>query len=158
MIIAIDPSVRATGIAHFVNGAFLSARVLVNQGDVREACTLVREHLARYASLVDALVIEVPRVYTGAKSTGDANDLISISLVAGAAIGAVQASCAVHLRHPHQWKGQQPKGVVSARSRESLDENERDIFDALTRAYGAKAHNAFDAVGIGLHHLGRLTR
>lgn len=56
---------------------------------------------------------------------------------------------------PSVWKGRLPKEVHQPRIMLTLTPEERLIVEAVKPA--SLAHNAVDAVGIGLFHLGRLT-
>lgn len=145
-LIAIDPGVRCTGVACFIDGALFNVsgyyadRVVV-------ACS--------FPSLVrprDSLAIEVPQIYKVRRT--DANDLIDVALVAGAWISRYKH---VQIFRPAEWKGQAPKKIVHERIRERLSEGEREVLDRDLRSVPKSLqHNALDAVGIGLHALGRL--
>lgn len=54
---------------------------------------------------------------------------------------------------PAQWKGQVPKAISHGRISAALTPVERQLVGRLNRTY-----DAMDAVGIGLHHLGRTSR
>jgi len=103
------------------------------------------------------LVTETPQVYApGRRGAGPPNDLIPMALV----IGGVALACPgqVSEYHPGQWTGQLAKSRAGdprdsprgARIWSRLDEGEREV------AAGCLQHDAWDAIGVLLHHLGRL--
>jgi hypothetical protein len=98
----------------------------------------------------DMAVVERPQVYTVGK--GDPNDLVPL-----AGIGAAFASRFDRFKWylPKEWKGQLPKGIAfEKRILDRLDTLEiAEIIPA-----GSLTHNIYDAIGIGLHHLGRFQR
>lgn len=97
--------------------------------------------------------IERPQVYREAHWKGDPNDLIDVAIVVGAL--ASQATGNVVLVRPHDWKGNVPKTIHNARIKRALDPAERDTLKACGAPAGL-LHNVVDAVGLGLHALGRL--
>jgi hypothetical protein len=87
-----------------------------------------------------------------ARSMKEAADLLTIQAIAAYAAGRSCASVGlIHYYTPQQWKGSVPKTVMERRIRSKLAPDE-----LATLPTGAKAHNAIDAVGLGLYHLGRL--
>jgi hypothetical protein len=100
------------------------------------------------------VVFERPQIYRAGRSKGDPNDLPPLFGV-GAAISA-RLDVETVSYTPAQWIGQMPKATTgdplkSPRGRVvwcSLAKDERDRVDL--------SHDAVDAVGLGLHHLGRL--
>lgn len=127
-------------------------------------------------------VIERPRIYPGEKQKGDANDLIDLALAAGELCGSLywRGVASVEYVEPRTWKGQHPKPISHRMIWQRLYTAERDVFasyagmtvtaietkieDACHRlavtgkvtAYSWKANDLLDAVGIGLHAIGRL--
>jgi hypothetical protein len=95
-------------------------------------------------------VIECPQVYVHSRAKGDPNDLIRLALMAGVIVGAIGQKNVVEYR-PAEWKGQVPKDVMTERIKRSLNKGEQSRV-VLPRAMSL-AHNVWDAVGIGLHHL-----
>ena len=85
------------------------------------------------------VVVELPRVRPRERSKRP-NDLIDLAAVAGAcaALGPLE------FVHPETWKGQTPKGISQARSRQALSAAELAVMD------GVADHNVWDAVGIGI--------
>jgi hypothetical protein len=93
------------------------------------------------------LVVEVPRIYPHSRDQkGDLNDLLELAGVVGALTGVFSV---VSFVYPADWKGQLPKKVMNDRVLMTLGLDEGD---ALVH----HDHNTLDAIGIGLHDLGRL--
>ncbi len=142
MLIAIDPGVRKCGIAYFNDLGVLTRAHYANHEETFEE--------SRLGDIFVHLVIEMPRIYRGSgQQKGDLNDLLNLAAV----VGYMEAVFPSHTRvFPADWKGQVPKKVMNARvfSKLTLDELRR------VEREGAKDHNTLDAIGVGLHHFGRL--
>jgi hypothetical protein len=164
---AVDPGIRGCGVAVFEGGVLALCQYVVNPmeagGGADAAATMAREvYYAIDRFRPRALVVEWPRVYATAirlgRSKSDPNDLLALAGVDA----AIAALCADHISGlgsvtsyaPSEWKGQVPKEVMLGRIRSKLTRMEDDLVDAVKPA--SKRHNAIDAVGIGLHHIGRL--
>jgi hypothetical protein len=99
------------------------------------------------------LAIEWQTTYGGRASRGDTRDLLDLSAITGAlcyAFGSARPT--VYL--PAEWKGQCPTDVIWGRCEKRLSAEEQ----AAITWPPAKSlrHNCYDAIGIGLKHLGRL--
>ncbi len=132
-LLAIDPG-EHTGWAAF-------------ESDKLVACGLgsaLAEHVRK-------VVIELPQVYP--QHPVPPQDLIALAFLAGRYAGASAGE--VYTVFPHQWKGNMPKDVCAARVRFNLLPGERAIVDAIDVPKGQK-HNVMDAIGIGLHAVGRV--
>jgi len=152
-VIAIDPSVSCTGRARFRDGALDEVSIHLAR-DLSEACAI--PSLYGRASGSYAYVIELPRAYSATRSKADPNDLIAVAAVAGA---WAARGCAVRFIAPSEWKGQAPKNICAARVRLSLEPAEVVILDReLAKMTKHLHHNALDAIGVGLFHLGRFAR
>ena len=53
---------------------------------------------------------------------------------------------------PHKWKGNLPKHVTEARVLQTLTREEKGVIPRIGKNL---IHNVYDAIGIGLYHLGR---
>lgn len=137
IVVAIDPGKHASGIAKFIDGVLKS----VAYADDAET----------YA---DEVVVEIPQVYP--KSEGDPNDLIEVAFAAGRLVNQVVGPAELIKVKPAQWKGQVPKKIHHARAKAALSEWERTIVDRHSTTVESKKHNIWDAVALGLWHLGRL--
>jgi len=156
-LLAIDPGIRGCGVAVFEDGNLVSCAYVKNPfgaGDDPNAVLGMAHAVTKWSLPVETCVFEHPRIYTAAKSKGDNNDLMPL-----VAIGyLVAARYAVQTRvYPHEWKGQMPKEVCAARIRNRLTAQELDVLDRCLTKAGAKGHNTVDAVGIGLHAVGRFS-
>lgn len=153
---SIDPGSKAAGIAVWrkkqLRLAFL-ARGETWQSTVENAL----ERLSDEMLWPDSVIIEMPEVYMPRHSKGDPNrSLTPLFLQTGAFI----ASFGMRTKHatvlPKSWKGQTPKAIMIKRNQERLTSEERNHVE-LPKARSLQ-HNVWDAVGIGLHHLGRRRR
>lgn len=170
ILVAVDPGLRGCGVAVFRETDLIWAGYAVGATDtnVRRADAWramvrgVQAALAGVGGLLDEqlrpqhLAIELPQVYRdshqrGAKRGTDPNDLIEL----GAVVGGVEEllGCATTVYLPREWKGQAPKEIVHDRARARLSAAETAAVK-LPRA--SLAHNVWDAVALGLRHLGRL--
>ncbi len=160
MILSIDPGVRCAGIALWTNdGQLECARLAVGASTASPAWLSVSISDFGLANAViddagiDEIVIERPQVYVRSRSKGDPNDLISVALAVGVIVGEllVEEDPQVFEYLPASWKGQVPKAVMVERIKRSLSKAELARVE-LPKAKSL-AHNVWDAVGIGLHHL-----
>jgi hypothetical protein len=178
IVVAIDPGIRACGVAVFKDGILEKADHVQNiwgEGNqamearamAREVRTFVEGVLARQGGAVGELAVEWPRVYRGAKSKGDNNDLLALAAV-DTAVAAIFPDAEVYSYYPDEWKGQALKEVIAARVMARLSEYERDQIVlhgrgtieelAVGKLVGGRNHNTLDAIGIGLFHVGRFDR
>jgi hypothetical protein len=100
---------------------------------------------------LEHVVLEAQRVYPASRQKGDPNDLLELMGVAGAMRfrGALRTSYL-----PREWKGQMPgDDFIRERILPRLSTAE---LARIEPAPASLLHNAHDAVGIGLFHLGRL--
>ncbi len=133
-MISIDPGVHACGWAEW------SASLLICAG-------LGTPNLLGHATVV----VERPQV-DGRTRKIKLQDVLDLSYAAGAAGGAGAVKV-----FPRDWKGNVPKKVMARRIDRSLDPAERRVLAAcLVDVPKDLQHNVWDAVGIGLWHLGRL--
>lgn len=173
-MVAIDPGLRGCGAALFIDGLLAKADYVtcptkLTRGYAAHALMAANLRLwvheaAGSTTWFDTFVVELPRIYPhAAQQKGDSNDLLDVAAVGAAFMGisyfdlksADDAS--ILLQHmvsvfPAEWKGQVPKDVMNRRVLAKLTEEER----GLVGDAGAKTHNTLDAVGIGLHYLGRI--
>lgn len=143
-MIAIDPGVKACGVARFDDRGVLR---VARYEPVEELHDSLDDFL--YG---DSLVVEMPRIYPGSsQQKGDLNDLLNLAAIVGRCEALYGSMCRERV-FPAQWKGQVPKKIMTARILSKLSKVERDC---IVHA-GAKDHNIIDAIGIGLWKLGRL--
>lgn len=154
MLVSLDPGAKLAGVACWTSSGVLASAFLVRGRDWFDTATKVGEQVyLRFASdgPVD-VVVERPQVYVQSKQKGDPNDLITVALMAGAAASNI-AQGRVTACLPREWKGSVPKDAMVERIRRRLTPEEYARVDLPARSL---RHNVFDAVGIGLHQLGRL--
>lgn len=184
---SIDPATHGCGCALFFDGKLVAAsyaRNLVKDGDtLRRAASSAlaafkwyEEHERKYQkdSYVrwpDELVVEMPPIYMPGKGNkGDQNEIVVPLAMVDGALGALFPNAATFSFKPHDWKGNTKKPPraydadgkempypIKLRVTERLREGgELDAVD-WTRSI-EHSWDVADAVGVGLHHLGRLGR
>jgi hypothetical protein len=161
LIVALDPSVRSCGVATFVSQRLVHVErvTLRSTGDVAERC---RQMALKIADTLPAgvaeLVTEWPQIYRGDRSKVPAKSMPPMAGV-GVAVGAlIGATITSYL--PKTWSNGIPKATEgdcresprSRRIRSRLDDAELELWALLKE----NDHDAIDAIGIGLFHLGRL--
>jgi len=166
MIVAVDPSINSSGLAFFCDGELCgTVRVLVKNdksGTVNRAVEMARR-LAGYIIAVQPLelVSEWPQAYRPTRSKGNPGDLFGMPTVLGALVAflhsnAIAPTISTYL--PFEWIRQIPK-TSAHRDRftsprgAAISTRIRHTELAVFRAAGT--HDEIDAIGIGLHHLGR---
>lgn len=159
---SIDPGLNHCGIAVWMNGGLFKAGLVKAKSAKKDIAARIRamtkalddwefvvwgELYNQYTNVGPGCrVSELPQVYPGPRTIGDPNDLIALALV----VGAIDPD---HLYKPREWKGNVPKDVMIKRIQSKLSADERRKVNLPSPAL---AHNVWDAVGIGLHHLKRL--
>jgi hypothetical protein len=159
-LLSIDPGNNAGG-AVFVDNC-LKACGLVSRGWGEAGHLLpLLELQQRFPGAVvcrfDELVIELPRITRGpgGQTEGkDPNDLIKLAFGAGRYVERFPHT-SLRTVYPSEWKAGVPKRTHNARVILALSEAERALIPKLAASL---VHNVVDAIGIGLEHLGRMTR
>lgn len=144
MLLAIDPGAD-TGWAAFDSCRRLTACGL---GDpVIEAPPATR------------VLIECPKLRP--RGEKNPNAILLVARQAGEYAGAYRSAEVTYLT-PNDWKGSTPKDISNARTWAKLDPLEQAICDRMFAAAPgrngmapSKRHNVLDAIGIGLHGVGR---
>lgn len=98
------------------------------------------------------LIIERPHA---GKTRARARDILTLAIRAGECGGVLRYTLGVEPEYiePQTWKGQMPKTVCNRAVERKLSPEELRVLENI-RPKSAK-HNVLDAVGIGLHALGR---
>ncbi|NNB91955.1 hypothetical protein [Corallococcus exiguus] len=165
-LVSIDPGLRHCGVALFdvPSASLLCAGLPKNSEPAHGALSL-----ASWASMAGAvqawlrpriqdepfqLVIELPRVYAAAHQRGDQNDLIQLAGVVGTLGGALAPVTERRSVFPRDWKGTLDADAFIERIKQRLESAEH-LRVELPAAHDLH-HNVWDAIGIGLHALGRL--
>lgn len=102
------------------------------------------------------LIIECPQVYPGPQQKGGTkgqNDLIALAAVAGTIVGELREIPSVSRVLPREWKGTLDADEMTKRVRGRLSPTELARCEPCPKSL---EHNLLDAVGIGLHAVGRL--
>ncbi len=164
ILLAVDPSIRSSGIAVFTDDVLTYAgRIVVKPtgrigpGDILERAVQMGDTICTrmFPILPDIVAVEWPQIYRGPKSKGDPNDLPGLACVAGA-IAARFPGATLAAYTPAEWAGQIPK-VTIGNALESV--RAKRILSRLScaeRKLVPAQHDVIDAVGIGLFHLSRL--
>lgn len=162
-LLAVDPGLRCCGAALFKDGALVACDWVRGQNtgqDYARACASMARRVTEWSGPVSAVAAEWPQVYAQGKRGGDPNDLLPLAGVLGA-VAAEIAGAEFRCYLPRQWKGTLPKRtdeervMFKARVLARLSDEELRATRAVSAAGHAWQHNVWDAVGIGLHHLGR---
>lgn len=172
ILLAVDPSLRSTGAALFVHGQLVAVerfRGLTPNIDVahraRDMARDIRDWVG--SAQPTLLAVEWPQIYRETKSKGDHNDLLGLAGVC-AALAAMYPDAIVKSYRPAEWEPA-PK-VSPTRKAKRLGPIDSEAFTSprgvrvmgrllpAERELVPMSHDAVDAVGIGLHALGRLGR
>ena len=177
-LLTLDPGIRNAGIALFRGPALILASVVKNpetSGNGPLACVRMAQRIvATVGCEVDEILVEWPQVYATRIRQGvtreDPNDLIPLAGV-GCALGAMYPRASLQHVRPAEWKGQVPGDAFTARILGRLAQIEVERLASTLRTdpilhtdriaalmKHSTAHNAIDAVGLGLYKLGRLHR
>ena len=162
VLLAVDPGIRACGIAMFVGGTLQDADLVKSAAPVGDPtptrCAAMAEAVLERAWgwwYVESLVVEWPQVYRAgrAKRGADPNDLLLLAGVCGA-LATTSKVNALAAFLPREWKGTLSKEIACARVLARLSAEERGVVDLLGLPKSS-IHHVLDAVGIGLHAVGR---
>lgn len=157
-LIAIDPGLRACGVAWFAGDALVKAALVLNTEKEKRGPEAWRSMAACVGRALlytaDTLVLEIPQVYRLRFSGGDPADLLELAGVDGAVVGVMYERAGKLVGYlPRQWKGQTPKPVHNQRVMAALSTEERETVEPCAKHL---VHNVVDAIGLGLFHLGRI--
>jgi hypothetical protein len=146
-LVCIDPG-KNSGVATFLDGNLFTCHLQ------REIAPLNLPH-----SWLSCVVCEIPYIYPGGRGKGDGNDLIQVARIAGR-LTALVPEDRMSFIYPRSWKGNVPDSVIFNRISSRLTPEERALLPGLDKFLSSKftglLGNVLDAVGIGLHRLGRL--
>lgn len=176
ILLCLDPGIRLSGAALFYGQELVIATCIrtpyLNSTDntaaacaamARQVCAWTAHMITKkelFSNFAESghpaeIVCEWPQIYqrTENKTKGDPNDMIPLAGI-DAALAALEPGAIVTSVLPATWKAQIPKEIMGKRILARLSESERKRIED----HGTKTHNAIDAVGLGLYHLGRLER
>lgn len=118
------------------------------------------DNISRLARL-EQLGVEWPKMLPPGQQKGDQNDLPHLAAVSTAFAMAFPA-VPVKSFIPREWKGTIDPDVMTDRIHKRLTPTELTRVEWVSKSRdplkGDIMHNVFDAIGIGLHMLGRLDR
>ncbi len=173
LLCAIDPGLRHCSYALF-DGAVLRQAGLVHNpaktGNGPAAWVEMGQAVARAldastgAQCIGQLVIEGQKVYQASRQGrtvgADPNDLIELSGVCGVLAVTVGEVAEVRRVMPSDWKGTTDKTICQLRVNKRLSDSEQlaILWPGAAGKDSALAHNVYDAIGIGLHAVGRWSK
>lgn len=172
MILAVDPGIRGCGCAVFDGGKLVKAAYvpnLVEEGNrACEAASMAAGVERWFRGLfdpawfkLDALALEWPHIYAKrireGKTKEDPNDLLALCGVQ-ASIATLLEEAETYSYLPAEWKGQMKKEPCHQRIADRLAVPEQNVLILASDEAGSLSHNIWDAVGIGLFHLGRFDK
>ena len=151
--VSIDPGVDYLAAAWWDGGGVaLTDRGLSLRSMQVRAAQLIKRHdwgKVHFGPGYDLVIIERPQIYRHGKAkTKDVEGLLIAS-----------GEIASHFKdvvwyRPAQWKGQQPKPAHQKKIKDALSEIELQVLQGFAKK---ELVHIWDAVGLGLYHLGRLT-
>lgn len=154
IVVAVDPGLRACGVAVFLDGVLVRALAVPGGLGVRGPAAWrdlaervrVSLHGVLHGAPPGLLVVETMKVYT--QGPGDPSDLIELAGVAGAVVGALPAGWQVAGVSAATWNGQVPSKIRRARTRAWVEERGalgRVDLDTTARFQ----QDVWSAIGIG---------
>jgi hypothetical protein len=151
-MISIDPGLSGCGVAYWTADKKLQRACYVRLIGETHTPYMMAWSLKAHVSpqLNERVVIEKPQVYQNLPVPPA--DLIDLHEMSSIYVGMLGRQ--VEWVHPHTWKGSVKKAVMTARIPTHLTVEELPRVERV----GAKDHNTWDAVGIGLWALGRFDR
>ena len=153
LLLSIDPSSVSVGIALWEDGVLQMAKAL--RSDLAGSESVI-DQIYNLNVEFDEIAIESQQIYGGSSLKKKAG-VIKVAQYAGIAIGRLYSpGTLVSWYLPRDWKSQVPKDVFLPRIQRPLTEEET-LKVELTKNKKIN-HDVWDAVGIGLHHLGRLKK
>ena len=166
LLVSVDPGIRVCGVACFVEGTLAWAQPVKSLDKSAKGAdayfamsTAVRDVVWAGAGVPTHIAIETPEQYPGSPAPRSA--VQALEGVVGAVGVALQGAKGVPVfgYKPKEWKRQVPKPIMYGRICSRLSQNELDAVPSVAASVRFKTstfHQCLDAIGIGLHHLGRL--
>jgi hypothetical protein len=130
---------------------------LAAQYDIaRKALSWLALVLPGFRTRLTVFAAEWPCVYPDERDVNPNTALLPLCGIIGQLSGMLPGNVRRATYLPREWKGTIDGDVTVERIRERLSDEERAALDAVNPPF--LRHNAADAVGIGLHYLGRMGR
>ncbi len=157
VLLSIDPGKRACGVALFLDGRLFHAAYVVAYSNLegpaawKAIASRVRQWTDGHQVKIDQVAFEQPSAYRADRpyKTKILQDLIGVD----AWICALYPD-AVHFRYsPQMWKGSMNKEQTRLRAIDRMSSEE--ISEIAFPNARSRQHNVWDAIAIGLYHLGR---
>lgn len=126
---------------------------LVKEVQIQEWQSWIEHYCLQNGREVYRTVVELPIYHTEGKSKVPPSSLITLGFSAGRLVPC--QSLEVETIWPVTWKGSLPDEILYARIMSVLTEKEKALIPKLGQSL---LHNVLDAIGIGLHVLGRMPR
>jgi hypothetical protein len=102
------------------------------------------------------VVLEVPRIYlSGPAATKRPNDIVDLAIDAAMMVGDCPPEYLIK-RYPADWKAQVDPDQLIERIKGFLTPRELHMAEGVCEIYGARGHNIWDSIGLGLFTLGRM--
>jgi hypothetical protein len=174
ILFALDPGLTRSGVALFQDGRLIRAGVIDSKvkGEVAVRCDYISQ---RAMGILEELTYsdlegsefagEWPQIYRGEKNVknADPNDMLPLCGIVMAVGSVMRAVYGTELTTylPKQWTGSVSKDetVKGAKTSPRALKIKRRLDAAELKVWkGVKYHDTIDAIGIGLHHLGRMKR
>lgn len=165
VLLAVDPSIRSSGVALFVGGVLVVARKITLSDSMRvdtlAVCREMSERIAMFTGgrVLDEIACEWPQIYRETKSKGSPNNLLGLAAIC-CGVACLWPDAAAFSYLPREWSGGVPKATKgnAKKSPRAYRIGSRLTLPGEAAIWAkTKGHDAIDAIGIGLYHLGRLT-
>lgn len=177
-LLTVDPGIHGSGCALWTGDTLAYAEYVKSRGKEEarpeQRVRAMAEAICACFEDWKELVTERPRIYFDKRINPDA--LLPLAEIGAFLAGRFGRSWMAY--RPHEWKGSLDGLAMTVRIRERLSDEEfsRIVFPQNScekcrskvvdvadekiclKSRSCLAHNVYDAVGIGLHHLGRLER
>ena len=154
MLWAIDPGLNGCGVAKFEKEVLVWAGYVQSISRKRGLPLRIVNMINQITSLPDPpdqIALEMPQVYGFNKRGGDPNDLLPLAAINGGVLASFPQAEATFYQ-PREWKAQMSKELCRERVEICMSDAEKAMVIPRGKTYD---HNTYDAIGIGLFHLGR---
>jgi len=155
--VAVDPGKWACGVAVFDSETLTDAWLSIRAKD-QDWPVMVGNVIRRTSVLMtSALILELQKAYAGGKQEADPADLIQLAMIVGGFYyaGSASSNNRVLGYFPYEWKRQLNKEQIIERVKSRLAPGE--LSKAELTGAKTKDHNIWEAIGLGLFHLGRFS-
>jgi len=161
-LLSIDPSVRATGCALWKDGQLVDVAIIRTQATQPTLAPATWRYITHQMHLwvgvraPSLMASERPVHHKGSGRKSDPETLLALAMLVGAL--ATSYPCHTQLKTKAQWAGTAPKEIVCQRVLARLTPAEAQTLHDTYNGPPHLLHNVLDAVGVGLHALGRMRK